>query len=845
MRRILQRIFVLAASAFLVSSGASAYYYYVHFASRFAPYVAIPEKFDLTVLRNKTVYYFISDSGPALQVPGDSFTALISEIRAAAKVWNDVDSSDIRLAFGGLTAGVTPQSTPGIDVVFDDDIPPGLAALGGPTLRADGTATGPVGGAQTASFVAITRSTLHIRRDLHDQPSYGEDMFTTLVHEFGHTVGLQHTLTSGAMSTAITRATTKSRPLSADDIAGISVLYPAGSFLANTATISGRVTINGAGANLASVVAIASNGPAVSALTNPDGAYTIQGLPPGQAYYLYVHPLPQPTSAESTPANIAPPKNPDGVPLPASGAFDTVFYPGVKDPNYAATFILAAGDVRTDVNFSVSPRNAPAVSSVTTYGYPYGGAVHPAPLLSSSTGASMVAAGQGLLNGQNLAPGLSMSVLAQSGANIIGNSVKYYTGAYLQFGVQPTFGSNSGARHLIFSTANDIYVLPAGILLVPAAAPAISSVTPAFDDSGRRAAIISGSGFDGTTRILFDGALASIIRQNPDGNLLVSPPPASGGYRASVVALNGDGQSSLFVQPSAPAFIYDPAGSPAITITPSALAAGSEAMVTIDGVNTNFVDGQAGLGFGSSDITIRRIWVVGPNRILANVSVSPSASAGAAEVTVVSGLQVVSQPFGLQVLAANPRQVVMVPPVTNAATGGNGVPSGGTAVLTVNNLSATAGGLAVTVNDVRGTVLGWNGTQLTFQVPAGLAQGAAVVKLQTPSGDTVLPIVMNIDPAPPAIVTVYAAPGVALDASHPLSRGNIAGFLVANLPNTDPTNVHVNVGGVDHSAISVSQQFGGAVVQIVLNSLVPAGSQIPVTVSGDSGVSQPVLVTVR
>src|SRR5207249_1866364 len=123
------------------------------------------------------------------------------------------------------------------------------------------------------------------------QASYYDSFFLTAVHEFGHALGLQHTLTSGVMSTAVTRATTKAAPLSPDDVAGISALYPAGAFLAEMGSITGRVTLGGGGVNLASVVALSTSGVAVSGMTNPDGTYRIEGIPPGQ-YYVYVHPLP-------------------------------------------------------------------------------------------------------------------------------------------------------------------------------------------------------------------------------------------------------------------------------------------------------------------------------------------------------------------------------------------------------------------------------------------------------------------------------------------------------------------------------------------------------------------------
>src|SRR5581483_11346294 len=100
------------------------------------------------------------------------------------------------------------------------------------------------------------------------------------------------TWTAAAMSQGTIRNTSRTRPIDADDMAGLSVLYPAANWMANFGSISGQVFYNnGSAVALASVVAIPANGPAVSALTNPDGTYTIDGLPPN-TYELYVHPLP-------------------------------------------------------------------------------------------------------------------------------------------------------------------------------------------------------------------------------------------------------------------------------------------------------------------------------------------------------------------------------------------------------------------------------------------------------------------------------------------------------------------------------------------------------------------------
>ncbi len=427
----MKRALLCIAAALLLTSGASGYYHFVHFLSSSAPFTPVPEKYNLTALHNKTLPYFIADDGPQVFAAGDSFPALLSQIRMAAKTWNDVGTSDLRIGFGGLVPAGNTTSGAAIDVSFDDDIPPGLIAYGGPTsLSSDFITNG------SDTFAPITHSVVRIRRDLTSYPSFGEDLFVSMVHEFGHALGLQHTLTGSVMSTSITRGTTKVRPLGADDIAGISILYPTQSFLQTTATVSGVVKMDGSGVNLASVVAISSTGPAVSSLTNPDGTYTIRGIPAGRSYYIYVHPLPPPLAVEVTPANVVPPKDASGQPIPATGYFDTQFFPGTRDPNQATSLFLSAADTRDQINFNVARRTAPAISSVTTYGYYGESAVHPAPLLVSSAGATMVATGSGLLSGTDLTPGLTISTLG--GASVIAGTTQYYTGSYLMFGLAPT-----------------------------------------------------------------------------------------------------------------------------------------------------------------------------------------------------------------------------------------------------------------------------------------------------------------------------------------------------------------------------------------------------------------------
>jgi hypothetical protein len=478
----------LAFAALLCAAAASGYYPFVHYTASSSPYGAVPEKFDLSALPGHTVFYYVSGRGPELLAPGDSFASVLSQIRMAAAVWNSVESSELRFEFGGFSAEGVPQSTPGVDVYFSEvELPPGLVALGGPTSRA--SLTSGDGGA----FVPITRSILVLGNDLSQRPSYSDAFFLTVVHELGHALGLQHALTSAVMSTDVTRSVTRARPLAADDIAGISELYPAAGRASKTGVISGRVTLGGEGVHLASVVALDPAGRAVSALSDPDGSYAIRGLAPGQ-YYLYAHPLPPALQAGLGPADIVLPLDPEGKPVAAGPLFETVFYPGVKDVAEAAIVTVKAGRETAGMDFSVAARGELDLHSVTTYSFPGNYAVKPAFINVNAARKWLVAYGNGLMAGGSPAPGLAARVIG-NGAAVLDDGLKAYgpDARFLQvsFGFSPFAGD--GPRHLVFTKDGNIFVLPPAFHLVRSQPPAVASVTPAADGDGRPVALVAGS----------------------------------------------------------------------------------------------------------------------------------------------------------------------------------------------------------------------------------------------------------------------------------------------------------------------------------------------------------------
>jgi len=655
MRAGLVRIAALVLSLFCLAATASAYYFYVSYNTRSTPYNPIVKKFDLNALNNKTVPFFVSDQAPVNMLSGDSYQGIVSEVRAAADVWNSVSTSQIRLGYGGLFTAGTSETAPGIDVLFSDEISPGIVALGGPTVT-----SGFGFDANGNTFVPIVRSKLVIHRDFslirtEQRASYSELFFVTLVHELGHTLGLQHTLTSSVMSTQVTSTSSRATPLAADDIAAISLLYPADGYLASVGSIGGRVTMNGSGVNLASVVAIPANGPAISALTNPDGTYQINGIPPGY-YYVYAHPLPPPVAGvEVTPDNIFYPLDSNGNSIqPNYTAFATQFYNGTSGGTrdwhqVQQQLYVAAANVTSGINFNVSSRNAPAITYVRTYGYsPTNVAVATSPVTLGAQSVPLVA--YGLLQQDNtLTPGLSVDTLG--GVASINNLRPYsppYTALYVSW---TDFSAHQGAKHLLFSTPNDLYVLPSGFTAVSNAPPSINFTVPTFDANGNRAVAIYGSGFAFDTRIFFDGQAATILGTQSDGSMLVTPPPGPGGYTANVVALNSDGQSSLFVQPAAPTYTYDSAGAPSLTVMPSIIPPTGDTVVDVTGLNTNFTSATT-LGFGTSDALVKRVTVLSPTHLTAVVSAS-NAWVPTGGISVTTGLQIISPALGNQITATD------------------------------------------------------------------------------------------------------------------------------------------------------------------------------------------------
>ncbi len=829
---IMKRPVAMVAAVLALSMGAQGHYQFVRYLSRTAPWKAVYERFDVDGLQNKTVPFLISDQTPGLPA-GDTYSGLVSQIRLAAKAWNDVASSDLRLAFGGFfTPGATTNSTPMIEVVFDE-LPPGVFAKGGPTIKADPTDGG------NGVFIPILKSTM-ILPVASERPSWSEEAFLTIVHEMGHCVGLQHTLTSSVMSTSITRGTTKAQPLGLDDVAGVTMLYPAQGAVAATGTITGRVTLTGAGVNLASVVALAVDGGGISALTQPDGTYRIEGVPPG-IYYVYAHPLPPLVAGESFDAGITPPRDLDGRFLNASTSFDTLFFPGTRDANRADSIEVRSGVARENINFAVTHRNAPSVFGVQTFSFPAQLAVRPAHLTLDSARSFIVASGYGLSSRATVGVIGGSAVIPTGGVKPYSQDARF-----VQMDLQFNFASGDGTRHLTFTLDNDLYVLPAAFRLTRSAPPSISSAVASIDASGTRVVFVAGTNFDADTQILFNGVSAPIRNfDTTNQSMTVVPPTGNPGEQARVVALNRDGQSSLFIQ-QPPIYEFEAGESFGFVVSPSSLPAGSEAVVEVIGNGSAFSQAYTSVAFGSSAIQVRRIFVTGPNRMLVNVAVAANATPGFGTVSVLNGLRLASLPGGLQITPASARNSVLRGPVVDSATGRSEIAVGATAQVRLTGPLANASNLVVTVGDRPASGIVNSSGLLSFRVPAGLNPGAAIVNVSSGS-ESALPLAMGIDLPPPA-VNFATISGTRVDALRPARPGELVTVNVSGLG--DPgsavaaSRVVVTVGIAQHGAAQVTPSNGSHNVQFVLDSLMGAGPQ-PLSVSIDGRVSAQISFPVR
>lgn len=244
------------------------------------------------------VRYFVSDRTGATGIGPSEFQAVIG---GAFSTWQALPTASIAFQFAGFTAA-RPFEDDGQAVLGFQERPELNRVLASTSLLIDNT-TGEILESDIFFNTAFQWSVA----------SGGEagkfDLESVALHEIGHLAGLGHSALGETeprpeggrrviaaeavmFPIAYPAGNVLGRSLRADDIAGISDLYPDGDYAAATGSVSGSVIKGGRGLFGAHVVAF---NPATGSLVggfslNDQGRFSIAGLAPGP-YVLRVEPL--------------------------------------------------------------------------------------------------------------------------------------------------------------------------------------------------------------------------------------------------------------------------------------------------------------------------------------------------------------------------------------------------------------------------------------------------------------------------------------------------------------------------------------------------------------------------
>jgi uncharacterized protein (TIGR03437 family) len=287
------------------------------------------------------------------------------------------------------------------------------------------------------------------------------------------------------------------------------------------------------------------------------------------------------------------------------------------------------------------------------------------------------------------------------------------------------------------------------------------------------------------------------------------------------------------------------------SISPSSLPAGAEAVVDITGSGFNFTPGMTTVGFGTSDVLVRQVFVLGPNHLQADVSVSPQAALSNPDVSVMAGFQLAKVTAGFHITAAVQGLPAAIPVLTNALPGLNGAYAGAVVALYGSNLVAAAGVTPVlTFNGQTATLLYSSPTQINLQIPQNLAAGPATMNLNNGVANA-YPVVVNIDTQPAAIAGVQDSSGAYIDAANPATQGDLLIVTLSNFAPAEstiaPSRVQISVGGTLHNPLPnpITQAAPGYYqVSFLLNANEAVGQAQQLIVYLDGRSSYPAAIPV-
>lgn len=250
---------------------------------------------------------YVVQMTPGANITGTGTRSVTSVIQSAFSTWANSPNAAALASFAGNTNSPSLNNTDHINTVCFTCT--GDFSKDSSTLAITMTSTDN-SGALTDADIAFNPG-----RNFSTDNSGNQDLETVAVHEIGHFFGLAH---SGVVRAVMFPfAPSLERTLGYDDVAAISVLYP-GVMTVPVQTISGTVRLNGAGVFGAHVYAESQTNALpfpfcatptssncvrktpISALTDSNGNYTIQGVP-NDAYLISAEPLDLPVSNSDIP----------------------------------------------------------------------------------------------------------------------------------------------------------------------------------------------------------------------------------------------------------------------------------------------------------------------------------------------------------------------------------------------------------------------------------------------------------------------------------------------------------------------------------------------------------------
>ena len=243
------------------------------------------------------VRYFVSNQG----ITDVGVTELQSALDRAFTSWQSVPSATITYQFGGITSA-QPGRDDGSSTLGFQSRPELDRVLASTSFLVDRTT-----GALVESDIFFNTAFPWSVSAAGTTGRY--DLESIALHEIGHFSGLGHSAlgetelrdTGGRrviaaeavmFPIAFPPGSIAGRTLKADDIAGISDLYPESDFQSNSGSISGHVTKDGQGVFGAHVIAFdVAHGSMVAGFSlNSQGQFSIAGLSPG-VHILRVEPI--------------------------------------------------------------------------------------------------------------------------------------------------------------------------------------------------------------------------------------------------------------------------------------------------------------------------------------------------------------------------------------------------------------------------------------------------------------------------------------------------------------------------------------------------------------------------